>query len=68
MHTQITQLKRENQDLKDLIQDVHMMVIGKSKSDFGLTEQEIAARVSAAAGGKRYNALDWCFKDVNGEQ
>jgi hypothetical protein len=68
MNQQIKQLKRENQDLKDLLQDVHLMVIGKDVKNFGLMEQEIAAKVSAVAGGKKYNALDWCFKDVNGDQ
>jgi hypothetical protein len=68
MNQQITQLKRENQDLKDLLQDVHLMVIGKSKSDFGLMEQEIAAKVSAVAGGGRYNAQDWIMKETNGDQ
>jgi len=68
MLEQIKNLKRENQDLRDLLQDVHLMVIGKSKSDFGLMEQEIAAKVSSIAGGKKYNALEWQFGDINGEQ
>lgn len=68
MLEQIKILKRENQDLRDLLQDVHLMVIGKSKSDFGLMEQEIAAKVSAVAGGVRYNAQDWEMKETNGDQ
>ena len=68
MHTQITQLKRENQDLKDLLFDLSGMVIGKDKKNFGLTEQEIVARVTAVVGGVRFNPLDFDMSCKNGEQ
>lgn len=68
MNTQLTQLKRENQDLKDLLQDVSLMVIGKDKTNFGLVEQEIVAKVKSVVGGGTYNPLDWDQTDKNGEQ
>lgn len=62
-----TQLKRENQALKDLLQDV-VPIIGKDKKDFGLIDQEIVARVKAVTGGVKYSAQDWDFTPTNGEQ
>ena len=67
MNTQITELKRENQDLKDLLQDV-IPLIGKDNKDFGLLDQEIVAKVKSVVGGVKYNALEWDLRDKNGEQ
>lgn len=68
MNEQIKQLKKENQDLKDLLQDVAGGLVGKDPMNYGLTEKEIIARVKSVSGGVKYNPLDWRFDDVNGEQ
>jgi len=68
MKEQIKQLKRENQDLRDLLQDVDGALVGKEPLNYGLTEKEIIAKIKSVVGGVRYNALEWDMKDYNGDQ
>ena len=67
MQEQIKQLKRENQDLRDLLQDVDG-VLENHKRDFGMNGKEIHARVKSSIGGVKYNAKDFDVSDKNGEQ
>lgn len=67
MQEQIKQLKREVQDLKDILQDVNP-ILERNKREFGVTDQETHARVKSIVGGVKYNALDWDMRDKNGEQ
>lgn len=67
MNEQVKQLKRENQDLKDLLQDV-AGVLDQHKSEFGMNSKEVHAKVKSVVGGARYNPLDWDMSDTNGEQ
>jgi hypothetical protein len=68
MLEQIKNLKKENQDLKDLLQDVAGGLVGKDPMNYGLMEKEIIAKVKSVVGGVKYNALDWDMSDRNGEQ
>jgi len=68
MQEQIKNLKRENQDLKDLLQDVAGGLVGKDPMNYGLVQNEIIAKVKSVVGGVKYNPLDWDVSDRNGEQ
>ncbi len=67
MNNQLSQLKRENQDLKDLLFDL-APIIGKCATDFGMIDKELHAKVKSIATGVKYNPLDWDESDKNGEQ
>lgn len=68
MNEQIKHLKRENQDLKDLLQDVAGNLVGKDPMNYALVQNEIIAKIKSVVGGVRYNPLDWDQSDRNGEQ